>query len=156
MTVNNIAPGKVLTPFNQEAIDDPEFRDQQVQSIPLKRAAQPEEIGELAGFLASSAGDYVTGAMYVMDGGLLQVVGQGACHRVRSTGHIPPSAHLPVGGGEDGSGGRSIVGGARPPQVHDPPVDEDGVAAELARVLRGRGRPSPAHRSAGIGSQGAR
>jgi glucose 1-dehydrogenase len=78
MTVNNIAPGMVLTPFNQKAIDDPEFREQQVQSIPLKRAAQPEEIARLALFLASSDADYVTGATYVMDGGLMQMVGQGA------------------------------------------------------------------------------
>ena len=78
MTVNNIAPGMVLTPFNQKAVDDPEYLDQQVQSIPLKRAAQPEEIGQLAVFLASSAADYVTGATYVMDGGLMQMAGQGA------------------------------------------------------------------------------
>lgn len=78
MTVNNIAPGMVLTPFNQKAIDDPEYREEQVQSIPLKRAAQPEEIGRLAVFLASPDGDYVTGATYVMDGGLMQMVGQGA------------------------------------------------------------------------------
>ena len=78
MTVNNIAPGMVLTPFNQKAIDDPDFLDEQVQSIPLKRAAQPQEIGRLAVFLASSDGDYVTGATYVMDGGLMQMAGQGA------------------------------------------------------------------------------
>ncbi len=78
ITVNNIAPGMVLTPFNQEAIDDPDFREKEVQSIPLKRAAQPEEIGRLAVFLASSEADYVTGATYVMDGGLMQMSGQGA------------------------------------------------------------------------------
>jgi glucose 1-dehydrogenase len=78
MTVNNIAPGMVLTPFNQEAIDDPDFRDEQVQSIPLKRAAEPEEIARLAVFLTSSEGDYVTGSTYVMDGGLMQMSGQGA------------------------------------------------------------------------------
>ncbi|MBG6218829.1 glucose 1-dehydrogenase [Arthrobacter sp. CAN_A6] len=78
MTVNNIAPGMVLTPFNQKAIDDPEYRKEQVKSIPLKRAAEPEEIGRLAVFLASADGDYVTGATYVMDGGLMQMSGQGA------------------------------------------------------------------------------
>jgi glucose 1-dehydrogenase len=78
ITVNNIAPGMVLTPFNQQAIDYPDFREEQVQSIPLKRAAQPEEIARLAVFLASSDGDYVTGATYVMDGGLMQMAGQGA------------------------------------------------------------------------------
>jgi glucose 1-dehydrogenase len=76
--VNNLAPGMVLTPFNQRAIDDPEFREQQVQSIPLKRAAEPNEIAQLAVFLTSSQADYVTGAIYVMDGGLMQMVGQGA------------------------------------------------------------------------------
>ncbi len=78
MTVNNIAPGMVLTPFNQAAIDDPDLLEKEVQSIPLKRAAQPEEIGRLAVFLASSDADYVTGATYVMDGGLMQMSGQGA------------------------------------------------------------------------------
>lgn len=78
VTVNNIAPGMVLTPFNQAAKDDPEIREQQVQSIPMKRAAQPEEIGKLAVFLASDDAAYVTGATYVMDGGLMQNQGQGA------------------------------------------------------------------------------
>ncbi len=78
ITVNNIAPGMVLTAFNQQAIDDPASLEEQVQSIPLKRAAQPEEVGRLAVFLTSSEADYVTGATFVMDGGLMQMVGQGA------------------------------------------------------------------------------
>jgi glucose 1-dehydrogenase len=78
ITVNNIAPGMVLTPFNQQAIDDADFLEEQVQSIPLKRAAQPAEIGRLAVFLDSGEADYVTGATYVMDGGLMQMAGQGA------------------------------------------------------------------------------
>ena len=78
INVNSLAPGMVLTPFNQAAIDDPELLDKQVQSIPLKRAAQPEEIAKLALFLASSDAYYVTGAEYVMDGGLQRSVGQGA------------------------------------------------------------------------------
>jgi len=41
INVNNLAPGMVLTPFNQPAIDDPKLLDEQVQSIPLKRAADP-------------------------------------------------------------------------------------------------------------------
>jgi len=44
INVNNLAPGMVLTPFNQPAIDDPKLLDEQVQSIPFKRAAQPAEI----------------------------------------------------------------------------------------------------------------
>lgn len=78
ITANNIAPGMVLTPMNQRAIDDPEFLKQQVASIPLKRAAQPEEVAGLALFLASSAADYATGATFTLDGGLEMEVGQGA------------------------------------------------------------------------------
>jgi glucose 1-dehydrogenase len=78
VNVNGLAPGMVLTPFNQPAIDDPELRDEQVQSIPWKRAAEPAEIARLAVFLASPDADYVTGATYVMDGGLMRNLGQGA------------------------------------------------------------------------------
>jgi glucose 1-dehydrogenase len=78
ITANNIAPGMVLTPFNQEAVDDPKVREKQVQSIPLKRAAEPIEIGRLAVFLASDDAAYVTGSTYVMDGGLSMQQAQGA------------------------------------------------------------------------------
>lgn len=78
INVNSLAPGMVLTPFNQAAIDDPDVLDDQVQSIPWKRAAQPAEIAKLALFLASPDADYVTGASYVMDGGLMINLGQGA------------------------------------------------------------------------------
>jgi glucose 1-dehydrogenase len=78
ITVNNIAPGMVLTPFNQEALDDPQARKEQTASIPMKRAAEPKEIAGLAVFLASRDADYVTGSSYVMDGGLMQFQGQGA------------------------------------------------------------------------------
>ncbi len=78
INVNNLAPGMVLTPFNQPAIDDPTLLEEQVQSIPWKRAAQPSEIARLAVFLASSDADYVTGATYVIDGGLMRNLGQGA------------------------------------------------------------------------------
>ena len=78
INVNSLAPGMVLTPFNQPAIDDPKLLEEQVQSIPMKRAAQPAEIAKLAVFLASSDADYVTGASYVIDGGLKINLGQGA------------------------------------------------------------------------------
>lgn len=78
ITVNNIAPGMILTPMNQEAMDDEETKKEQVQNIPLKRAGKPEEVANVALFLASKDADYVTGATYVIDGGLMQMVGQGA------------------------------------------------------------------------------
>ena len=77
-TVNNLAPGMVLTPMNQEAIDDPKVLEKQVQSIPAKRAAKPEEVAELALYLASPAAAYATGATFTLDGGLQMNLGQGA------------------------------------------------------------------------------
>lgn len=78
INVNNIAPGMVLTPMNQRAVDDPEVRRKQVQSIPMKRAAQPEEIANVAVFLASEDARYIQGATIVVDGALILFQGQGA------------------------------------------------------------------------------
>ncbi|MGY4395969.1 glucose 1-dehydrogenase [Sphingomonas sp. UYAg733] len=78
ITVNNLAPGMILTPMNQEAIDDPKVREEQVASIPMKRAGEPEEIAKLALYLASDAAAYATGATFTLDGGLQMNLGQGA------------------------------------------------------------------------------
>ena len=78
VTVNAIAPGMILTPMNQEALDDPKEREKQVQSIPMKRAGEPWEIARMAVFLASKDAAYVTGATFVVDGGLMLNQGQGA------------------------------------------------------------------------------
>jgi glucose 1-dehydrogenase len=78
INVNNLAPGMVLTPINQKAIDDPQLRHKMEQTIPMKRAAQPEEVAKLALFLASADSDYVTGSTYVMDGGFMRAEAQGA------------------------------------------------------------------------------
>ena len=78
INVNNIGPGMVLTPMNQEALEDPKVREEQVQSIPFKRAAEPREVARLAVFLASDDAAYVSGSTYYIDGGLMQNQGQGA------------------------------------------------------------------------------
>ncbi|MBW4581039.1 MAG: SDR family oxidoreductase [Tildeniella nuda ZEHNDER 1965/U140] len=78
INVNNIAPGMVMTPMNQSSLDDPDTWKQQVQSIPLKRAAEPQEIAHAAVFLASRDGRYIHGTTLFIDGGLMQNLGQGA------------------------------------------------------------------------------
>ncbi len=78
INVNGIAPGMILTPMNQADIDDPAKLRADEDTIPWKRAGKPDEIAEVAFFLASSAAAYVTGSTYVMDGGLTQNTGQGA------------------------------------------------------------------------------
>jgi len=78
INVNNVAPGMVLTPMNQSAMDDPKVLEKQVESIPMKRAAQPEEVAALALYLASKESDYAMGATFTLDGGLQFNLGQGA------------------------------------------------------------------------------
>ena len=78
INVNNLAPGMVLTPMNQEAMDDPKLLKKQVQSIPWKRAAEPWEIAKLAAYLVSEDSAYATGQTFTLDGGLMQNMGQGA------------------------------------------------------------------------------
>ncbi|WP_026463582.1 SDR family NAD(P)-dependent oxidoreductase [Adhaeribacter aquaticus] len=78
INVNNIAPGMILTPMNQEAMNNEKVREEKSQNIPMKRPGYPEEIAKLAVFLASPDSEYVTGSSYFMDGGLSQYMGQGA------------------------------------------------------------------------------
>ena len=70
INVNAIAPGLIRTPMTQERLDDPEKAESSMENIPWGRAGEPEEIAGLAVFLASDAADYVTGQVFVMDGGL--------------------------------------------------------------------------------------
>jgi glucose 1-dehydrogenase len=72
ITVNNIAPGAIATRINKDVRDDPEQRTKLLREIPLGRIGDPREVAGLALYLASSAASYVTGATYVIDGGLLQ------------------------------------------------------------------------------------
>jgi NAD(P)-dependent dehydrogenase (short-subunit alcohol dehydrogenase family) len=51
-----------------------EILKRQQSRIPLQRLAQPEEIAQVALFLASSQASYVTGAIIPMDGGAAAVI----------------------------------------------------------------------------------
>ncbi|GAB3046971.1 SDR family NAD(P)-dependent oxidoreductase [Spirosoma pulveris] len=75
INVNNLAPGMIVTPMNSDILENMEERAKKGPMTPWKRAGYPEEIGKLALFLASPDSDYVTGASYVMDGGLMQQMG---------------------------------------------------------------------------------
>ncbi len=70
ITVNNIAPGAIHTPIDADVEADPEKMAALLKEIPLHRMGQPEEIAQLALFLASDAAAYMTGSTYVIDGGL--------------------------------------------------------------------------------------
>jgi len=42
-----------------------------INSIPLKRAGNPQDIANVVSFLASSAADYITGQVINVDGGMV-------------------------------------------------------------------------------------
>jgi glucose 1-dehydrogenase len=78
IAVNAVAPGMILTPMNQSALDHPEERRRKEAAIPWGRAGAGEEVAELVLFLLSPAADYITGASVTIDGGLSLTVAQGA------------------------------------------------------------------------------
>src|SRR5438876_12030619 len=68
--VNAIAPGYFATEMNRALLDNAEFTAWVNKRTPAGRRGDPAEIAGLAVFLASSASDYVTGQMLVIDGGM--------------------------------------------------------------------------------------
>lgn len=70
MTVNNIAPGMILTPINEKIINDPQKLQRAESIIPFHRGGKPEEVAHVALFLASDESSYVTGSTYTVDGAL--------------------------------------------------------------------------------------
>lgn len=68
--VNSICPGAIQTPINTAAWSTPQALNSLLTLIPYNRIGQPEDIGNLAVFLASDDSDYITGASIFIDGGM--------------------------------------------------------------------------------------
>ncbi|UBH12753.1 glucose 1-dehydrogenase [Macrococcus armenti] len=68
--VNNIAPGSVNTPINAENFKTEQDKQDADLFVPLGYVAEPEEIANVAAFLASKESKYITGQTIVADGGL--------------------------------------------------------------------------------------
>lgn len=66
---NVICPGLIKTKFSEALWSNPEITEIAVGSQPLNRIGDPEEVAALALFLASDAGSYCTGGVYMVDGG---------------------------------------------------------------------------------------
>ncbi|MBX6313118.1 MAG: SDR family oxidoreductase [Isosphaeraceae bacterium] len=67
--VNAIAPGLIQTDFSAYFWQDEARRDQFVGSQAIPRLGQPEDIGGMALYLASDDSSFVTGQVFVIDGG---------------------------------------------------------------------------------------
>ena len=68
--VNAIAPGVIKTRFSQILWQMPQFAEPILDRLPLGRFGEPEDVTGLALYLASPASDYVTGSIFVVDGGM--------------------------------------------------------------------------------------
>ncbi|GAA4087256.1 glucose 1-dehydrogenase [Mucilaginibacter panaciglaebae] len=68
--INNIAPGAIATPINKSLLENKEQLNEVLQNIPLKKLGKPEDVANLVAFLASDDASYITGATYLIDGGL--------------------------------------------------------------------------------------
>jgi gluconate 5-dehydrogenase len=68
--VNAIAPGYFATEMNRALIDNPEFNAWVCKRTPAGRWGQPDELAGIAVFLASSASNYMTGQLLIVDGGM--------------------------------------------------------------------------------------
>ena len=68
VTVNAIAPGFIETDMTAALPD--RAREALLGSIPLGRLGQPEEVAGMVGFLAGPGGDYITGQVLSVDGGM--------------------------------------------------------------------------------------
>lgn len=69
ITVNCVAPGSVDTRLMANL--SPESLKATIESVPLKRLAEPVEIARVIAFLASDASSYMTGAIVDVNGGAL-------------------------------------------------------------------------------------
>ena len=69
ITVNDVAPGMILTPMNRRALEDPDYRESAEAQIPLRRAGTPDDIAAMVVFLCSDHASYCTGGTYLVDGG---------------------------------------------------------------------------------------
>jgi NAD(P)-dependent dehydrogenase (short-subunit alcohol dehydrogenase family) len=68
--VNAIAPGLIQTHFARAIWDNEALRQHIVERTPAGRIGQPEEIAGMALYLASPASSFVTGQVFVIDGGI--------------------------------------------------------------------------------------
>ena len=78
ITANTVAPGEIATPMTGQEDEDPHTTDR--PGVPLGRPGDAREIAAVIAFLASPQASYVTGASYVVDGGMLQMGPQAGSH----------------------------------------------------------------------------
>lgn len=72
ITVNNVAPGAIITPINKGLLADKQKVAKLLTHIPLGRMGSTDDVSSLVAFLASDEAAYINGATVVVDGGLMR------------------------------------------------------------------------------------
>ncbi|MGH9589552.1 MAG: SDR family NAD(P)-dependent oxidoreductase [Terracidiphilus sp.] len=72
ININNVAPGAIVTPINKALLSDKAKLDDLLPKIPLGRLGTTDDVAGVVAFLASDDAAYVTGATFVVDGGLMR------------------------------------------------------------------------------------
>ena len=67
--VNAIAPGPTDTPMLRDNVTEEFLKKFVLDTIPMKRLAQPSEMAAAVLFLASDEASFITGAVFPVDGG---------------------------------------------------------------------------------------
>ena len=67
--VNAIAPGAFETDAQRMVLDSPDILERRLRKIPARRMGNVDEIGPLICYLSSDKSSFVTGAVFVIDGG---------------------------------------------------------------------------------------
>ena len=70
-TINSISPGIIITPLANDELHGPRKEGylKMIEGMPARRAGTPDEVGDLAEFLMSSRGRFISGADFLIDGG---------------------------------------------------------------------------------------
>jgi NAD(P)-dependent dehydrogenase (short-subunit alcohol dehydrogenase family) len=68
--VNTIAPGLVRTDFAKALWDNPQYLAKRLETAPLRRIGEPDDIGGIAVMLAGKAGAFITGQTIIADAGV--------------------------------------------------------------------------------------
>jgi NAD(P)-dependent dehydrogenase (short-subunit alcohol dehydrogenase family) len=106
---NCVCPGPIDTAWTHHETGPIDEQSEQmlVKSVPLGRRGTPEEIANIYAFLASDEASYVTGALWLADGGITVAHGN-VGDLVPETIAAPPKLTLPLSHSRDGNKNKSV------------------------------------------------